>query len=66
MYNITCCITITGPFSHAHKNLVDTLVLALRLLASTEVFYNSCNMGTCDLPKMYALGLKLLVLMLQL
>ena len=54
-YNVTCCITIIGPFSHAYiENTVDILVLALRLLALREVLHNSCNMGTCDLPEMYA------------
>ena len=36
------------------ENSVDILVLVLRLLALTEVLHNSCNMGTCDLPEMYA------------
>ena len=36
-------------------NLVITLALALRQSALQEVLHNSCNLGTCDLPDMYAL-----------
>jgi len=35
------------------KETVTTLVLASRLSA-LEVLHNSCNIGTCDLPDMYA------------
>ena len=35
-------------------NPVIPLVLALRLSALTEVLHISCNMGTRDLPEMYA------------
>ena len=39
-YNIACCITIIGPFSHAYiKNLLDVLALALRLLISLRKCY---------------------------
>ena len=56
-YNITCCIAIIKPLRHAYiKNSVDILILALKLLALIEVLYNSCNMGTCDLPEIYALN----------
>ena len=33
-----------------------TLVLALRLSALPEVLHKSCNVGTRDLPDMYALS----------
>ena len=40
---------------HIHvKNPVDILILVLKLLALKEVLHKSCNMGTCDWPKMYA------------
>ena len=54
-YDVTCYLTIIKSFRHAYiTNPVIPLVLALRLSALTEVLHNSCNMGTRDLPEMYA------------
>jgi len=36
------------------KNSDITFILVLRLSASPEVLHNTCNMGTSDLPDMYA------------
>ena len=42
-------------FRHAYKNNpVITIALVLMPSALPDVLHNSYNMGTCDLPDMYA------------
>ena len=54
-YNVTCCLSIIESFRHAYiTNPAIPLVLALSLSPLTEVLHISCNMGTRDLPEMYA------------
>ena len=48
---------VEDPFSQIRLHITNPgipLVLALRLSALTEVLHISCNMGTRDLPEMYA------------